>query len=196
MNSLDQLVRLLAKLPGVGRKSATRMAYHILDADQEYADTLSRTITEMRARIHPCSVCGSFTEVDPCTVCSDERRDHTMICVVETAQDVAVLESARVFPGVYHVLGGVISPIDGIGPDDVYIPQLLTRVRGGEVREVVLATNPTVEGDTTALYIARQLEDIDGVTTTRLALGLPVGGDLEYVDRMTLERSLRGRTSV
>ncbi|AFG38884.1 recombination mediator RecR [Spirochaeta africana] len=196
MTSLDQLVRLLAKLPGIGRKSATRMAYHILNSDSDYADSLAHYITEMRERIKPCSVCGSYTEVDPCDICTDQRRDHSMVCVVETAQDVAVLESARVFPGIYHVLGGVISPIDGVGPDDIRIPRLLERIGEGQIREVVLATNPTVEGDTTALYIARQIEGIEGVTTTRLALGLPVGGDLEYVDRMTLERSLRGRTQV
>lgn len=196
MTSLDHLVRLLAKLPGIGRKSATRMAYHILDADAAYAESLSQYILEMRTRIHPCKVCGAYTEEDPCSICSDERRDHSMVCVVETAQDVAVLESARVFPGVYHVLGGVISPIDGVGPDDIRIPDLLARLESGRIREVVLATNPTVEGDTTALYIARRLEEFDGVSTTRLALGLPVGGDLEYVDRMTLERSLRGRTTL
>ncbi|GAB6091045.1 recombination mediator RecR [Spirochaeta dissipatitropha] len=196
MTRLDELIRLLSKLPGIGRKSASRMAYYILETDVDYAARLSETILEMREKIHPCPVCGSFTETDPCKVCDDQSRDHSMVCVVETAQDVSVLESARVFPGVYHVLGGVISPIDGIGPDNVRIAELMERVEQGQIREVVLATNPTVEGDTTALYIARLLEQIEHVTTSRLALGLPVGGDLEYVDRMTLERSLRGRTSM
>lgn len=194
MTSLDHLVRLLSKLPGIGKKSATRMAYFILDADRDYAESLSSCVAEMRRSIRPCSICGAFTEQDPCHICTDSRRESGLICVVETAQDVAVLETARVFPGRYHVLGGVISPIDGVGPDNIRVAELMKRVQGGGISEIVLATNPTVEGDTTALYIAKQFESVEGVSVTRLALGMPVGGDLEYVDRMTLERSLRGRT--
>ncbi len=196
MTSLDLLVKQLSRLPGLGRKSATRMAYHILESDGTYARDLADLIGNIKERIRPCSVCGRFTENDPCSVCSDSRRDSSMICVVETAQDVEVMEHARVFPGVYHVLGGVISPLDGVGPGDIRLAELLERVKAAGECEVVLATNPTVEGDTTALFIAHQLEGQDGVKVTRLALGMPVGGDLEYVDRMTLERSLYGRTKV
>ncbi len=195
MTVLDSLIKQLSRLPGVGRKSAVRMAYHILRADEGYAAALAESIVHLRQRIRPCSVCGNYTEADPCDICSDPSRDRSIICVVEQAQDIAVLESTREYRGLYHALTGVISPIDGVGPDDLTIGRLLERLRGGEVTEVILATNPTVEGDTTALYLVRLLER-EGVKASRLALGLPVGGDLEYADRLTIARSLRGRTAL
>lgn len=195
MTVLENLIKQLSRLPGVGRKSAARIAYHILRADESYAVALAESIVHVRRRIRPCSVCGNYTEADPCDICSDPSRDGATICVVEQAQDIAVLESTREYRGLYHALTGVISPIDGVGPQDLTIGRLLERLRGSEVTEVILATNPTVEGDTTALYLVRLLER-EGVKVSRLALGLPVGGDLEYADRLTIARSLRGRTAL
>ena len=189
---LDRLVKQLSRLPGIGAKSATRLAYYLLQADPVFNQTLAEDIRTIQDRIRRCSVCGSYTEADPCDVCSDPARERTTICVVEQPQDVAVLESTGAFGGLYHVLGGVISPIDGVGPEDLTVGQLISRCDEG-VQEVIIATNPTVEGDTTALYLAKMLEE-RGYSVSRLALGLPVGGDLEYADRLTIERSLRGRT--
>ncbi|TVQ35899.1 MAG: recombination protein RecR [Spirochaetaceae bacterium] len=193
MTVLDTLVKHLSRLPGVGRKSALRIAYHLLSADEAYNAALANDILHLKQRVRPCSICGNYTEADPCDICSDRSRDRTTICVVEQPQDIAVLETTREYRGLYHALTGVISPIDGVGPEDLTIGRLIERLHSGEVREVILATNPTVEGDTTALYLVRLLEQL-GVTVTRLALGLPVGGDLEYADRLTIARSLRGRT--
>lgn len=191
-DALDRLIKHLSRLPGIGAKSATRLAYYLLQADPAYTESLAEEIRTIQQRIRRCSVCGAYTEADPCDVCSDESRDRTTICVVEQPQDVAVLETTGVFRGLYHVLGGVISPIDGVGPEDLSVGDLIKRCSQG-VSEVILATNPTVEGDTTALYLAKMLEE-RGYSVSRLALGLPVGGDLEYADRLTIERSLRGRT--
>lgn len=190
---LDSLISQLSRLPGVGKKSALRIAYHLLNADSSYNATLAEQIRTLKERIRPCRECGAYTEGDICDVCSDPGRDRKVICVVEQPQDVSVLEATREYHGLYHVLTGVISPIDGIGPDDLTIGKLMGRVRAGGVEEIILATNPTVEGDTTALYLVKLLETL-GVKTSRLALGLPVGGDLEYADRLTIARSLRGRT--
>lgn len=195
MNALDRLVASLAKLPGIGKKSATRMAYYVLDADPSYARVLAEELGGLHDAILRCSVCGSYTESDPCPVCSDPARDGTIICVVERPQDVRVIEESREFRGRFHVLGGVIAPLEGIGPDDLSIGALIGRVRKGGIREVILATNPTVEGDTTALYLQKLLKDT-GVELSRLASGLPVGGDLEYADRLTLSRSFRGRVKL
>ncbi|MFA6508307.1 MAG: recombination mediator RecR [Treponemataceae bacterium] len=195
MNSLDRLVASFSKLPGVGKKSAMRMAYYVLDADRSYARNLAEQLGVLHDAIHRCSVCGSYTESDPCPVCSDPTRDGSVICVVERPQDVRVIEDAGEYRGRFHVLGGTIAPLDGIGPDDLSIGPLLERVKKGGVAEVILATNPTVEGDTTALYLQKALRDT-GVLISRLASGLPVGGDLEYADRLTLSRSFRGRTSL
>ena len=191
-DALADLVRKLARLPGIGPKSATRLAYYLLQADPAYAAGLADSISTIQQRIRRCSSCGAYTEADPCDVCSDPHRDHATICVVEQPQDVSVLEATGAFRGLYHVLGGVISPIDGVGPEDLTVGKLISRCATG-VTEVILATNPTVEGDTTALYLAKILEE-RGFPVSRLALGLPVGGDLEYADRLTIERSLRGRT--
>ncbi len=192
MTALDSLVVLLSKLPGIGKKSATRIAYHILDMDTAYAHALADRLDKLHESIKRCSICGAFTESDPCSICVDPARDASMLCVVERPQDVRVIEDAREFRGHFHVLGGVIAPLEGIGPQDLSIGKLLERVRKDSVKEVILAMNPTVEGDTTALYIQRLLKNYD-TTLTRLASGLPVGGDLEYADRLTLSRSLRGR---
>jgi recombination protein RecR len=195
MNALDRLVSLLSKLPGVGKKSAGRMAYHILDGDPVYARTLAEELAGLHQAIRRCGICGSFTETDPCPICTDPGRDRSLICVVERAQDVRVIEGSGEFRGLFHVLGGLIAPLEGIGPGNLRIGQLLNRLRETEVRELILAVNPTVEGDTTALYLQKLLRDFN-VEVTRLASGLPVGGDLEYADRLTLSRSFRGRVKL
>lgn len=171
------------------------MAYYLLRADEGFVESLGETITDLRKRIHPCSECGNYTEQPICDICTDPNRDRTVLCVVENAQDITVLEASREYQGIYHALMGVISPIDGVGPEDLTIAKLLERIRRLGVQEVILATNPTVEGDTTALYVAKQVEEA-GARATRLALGLPVGGDLEYADRLTIGRALRGRTQL
>ena len=153
-------------------------------------------LATLQEKIRPCSICGAWTEADPCPVCSDPLRDKSYICVVEQPQDVATIESAREYSGLFHVLGGVIAPLEGVGPDQLRIAPLIERVRAGGVKEVIIATNPTVEGDTTALYLQRLLAQIEGVAVTRLASGLPVGGDLEYADKLTLARSFRGRQAL
>ena len=195
-NALDRLVTLFSKLPGIGKKSAGRLVYHILDADPSFAGTLAAELQGLHEAIKKCSRCGSFTENDPCGICSDPSRDHSLLCVVERAQDVRVIEESREFRGLFHVLGGLIAPLDGINPGDLSIAQLHGRVRDENVKEVILALNPTIEGDTTALYIQRFLKErlpSQPLEISRLASGLPVGGDLEYTDRLTLSRSLRGR---
>lgn len=193
MTILESLTDQLSRLPGIGKKSALRIAYYLLQADSAFNERLATEIRELKNRIRSCSVCGNYTERDPCDICTDPTRDRGTVCVVEHPQDVAVLEASREYHGLYHVLGGVISPIDGVGPEDLSISTLVGRIHEEGVGEVILATNPTVEGDTTALYLVRMLEK-RGVKTSRLALGLPVGGDIEYADRLTIARSLRGRT--
>ena len=201
MNALDRLVALLSKLPGIGKKSAGRLVYHILDADPCYARGLAAELLGLHEVIKRCSRCGSFTESDPCPICTDPGRDHSLLCVVERAQDVRVIDESREFRGLFHVLGGLIAPLEGVSPGNLAITQLPKRIRDEGVTEVILALNPTIEGDTTALYIQKFLEDKLSahpsgpcpVEVSRLASGLPVGGDLEYADRLTLSRSLRGR---
>lgn len=195
MKALEELVGLLSRLPGIGRKSASRIAFHLLKADESYARALAERILTLRGSVRFCSVCGSYAETDPCPVCSSPGRDRSLLCVVEQPQDVLILEASREYRGLYHVLGGLLSPLDGVGPESLRIDRLAERIRGGEIREVVLATNPTVEGDTTALYIRKVLEN-SGVSVTRLATGIPVGGDLEYADKLTLARSFRGRVKL
>lgn len=192
MTTLDRLIQNLTKLPAIGRKSAARIAYYLLRADGTYTADLARQIAELKVRIRECSICGNYTEVDPCEICSDLRRDQSVICVVEQSQDVQTIESTREFNGLFHVLTGVISPIDGIGPDDLTINKLMKRIREADIAEVIIATNPTVEGDATAMYLVRMLQESD-IHLSRLASGLPVGGDLEYADRLTLARSIKGR---
>jgi recombination protein RecR len=195
VNAIDRLTALLSRLPGLGKKSAGRLAYYILDADPSFARQLADQLAGLHGAIKRCPVCGSFTETEPCPVCADPARDPGLICVVERAQDVRVIEESREFQGRFHVLGGLIAPLEGKNPGDLAIGRLLSRVRAGGVREVILALNPTVEGDTTALYLQKLLRDT-GVEVSRLASGLPVGGDLEYADRLTLSRSFRGRVKV
>lgn len=193
MNAIDDLTDSFSRLPGIGKKSAARLVNFILKADSGWVKTFSEQISGLQDKIHSCSVCGSWTERDPCPICSNPMRDQSIICVVEQPQDVNTIESSHEYSGLFHVLGGVIAPLEGIGPDQLRIAELLGRVRHGGVKEVILATNPTVEGDTTALYIQRLLSENKELTVTRLASGLPVGGDLEYADRLTLARSFRGR---
>jgi recombination protein RecR len=195
VKALDELVGLLTRLPGIGKKSALRIAYYLLKADESFSSSLAERIGELKGTIRFCSICGSYTEDDPCPVCASPARERGLVCAVEQPQDVVTIEASREFRGLYHVLDGLISPLDGVGPEDLRIRELVERCGTGEVTEVVVATNPTVEGDTTALYLKRLLEPT-GVSVTRLATGIPVGGDLEYADRLTLARSFRGRTKL
>lgn len=190
-----RLVDELSRLPGIGPKSASRLAYYILRAPREQALALAESILEVKDRVILCSVCFNITDTDPCAICSDPAQDQEMICVVEEPLDVLALERTGEFRGLYHVLHGAISPVDGIGPDKLRIRELVDRVSELRPREVILATNPNIEGDATAMYVARQLQDT-GVTITRPASGLPVGGDLEYADEVTLGRALSGRKTL
>ncbi|WP_406677415.1 recombination mediator RecR [Moorella sp. ACPs] len=189
---LNKLIAALGKLPGVGPKTAQRLAFYLLNAPAAEAENLAAAILEARRKTHYCSVCGNLTDRDPCLLCTDPERDHTIICVVEEARDIVALEKTRQYRGLYHVLQGAISPVDGIGPDQLRVKELLRRLQGGEVKEVVLATNADVEGEATALYLARLLKPL-AVRVTRLAYGLPVGSDLEYADEITLARAFNGR---
>lgn len=194
MNALERLVGNLARLPGLGRKSASRIAYYLLRSDETLVRALAEDLLQLRQTIHACSVCGNYTDVDPCAICTDSQRDASSICVVEEARDVQTIESIHEHRGLYHVLMGAISPIDGVGPNNLRIASLVERVSRGGVREVILATNPTVEGETTAMYLVKVLKDTD-VRISRIAFGLPVGGDLEFADKQTLARSFRGRNA-
>ncbi len=187
-----RLIDELGKLPGIGPKTAQRLAFHLLHAPPEVAANLAKAMQEARNAIHQCSLCGNLTDVDPCFICGDERRRRDSICVVERPRDVASMEKARGFRGLYHVLHGAISPMEGVGPEQLNIRNLLKRLSGGEVKEVILATNPNVEGDATALYLSGLIRPL-GIRVTRLAHGLPVGADLEYADEVTLGRALEGR---
>lgn len=191
-SSLAVLVESLKKLPGIGSKTAQRLAIHLLHAPKGEAEGLARAILDAREKIFFCSVCGNLTDKDPCDLCRDERRDQSLLCVVEWPRDIIAFERTREFPGVYHVIHGVISPMDGIGPDDLKINELLQRASKESIKEVVIATNPNVEGEATALYLAQLLKPLVG-KVTRIAHGLPVGGDLEFADTATLSRSLLER---
>jgi len=195
VNALERLIGNLARLPGLGRKSASRIAYHLLRSDESLSRALAQDIASLHQTIRNCSVCGTYTDIDPCGICTDPSRDRSSICVVEEPRDVLTIEGIREHRGLYHVLGGAISPIDGVGPGNLRIAGLIERVRQGGVREVIVATNPTVEGETTALYLVKVLAP-SGLTVSRLAFGLPVGGDLEFADRQTLARSFRGRNAL
>jgi len=182
----------LGRLPGVGPKSAQRIAFHILQADPVDVRRLVDVLREVKERVRFCSVCGNVAEEDQCRICRDGRRDHTVICVVEESKDVVAIEKTREFRGRYHVLGGAISPIEGIGPDNLRIKELMVRLADSDVTEIILATDPNLEGEATATYLARMLKPL-GLRVTRLASGLPVGGDLEYADEVTLGRAFEGR---
>ena len=194
MNALERLVENLARLPGLGRKSASRIAYFLLRSDETLSRVLSEDLRQLHQTIRACSICGTYTDVDPCGICTDGQRDRSSICVVEEPRDVLTIEGIHEHRGLYHVLMGAISPIDGIGPDNLRIASLVDRVTRGGIREVILATNPTVEGETTALYLVKSLKDC-GLRVSRIAFGLPVGGDLEFADKQTLARSFRGRSA-
>lgn len=191
LKGLDRLVSEFQRLPGIGAKSASRLAYHLLRSPREEAERLASAITESRGAVRRCSVCNTLTEDDPCEICADPQRDASLLCVVEEPGNVAAIEKTREFRGRYHVLWGALSPLRGIGPDEIDIAGLIARVTP-DVREVVLATNPNVEGETTALYIAKRLKS-SGIRITRIAFGLPVGGDIEYADEVTMARSLENR---
>ena len=194
MPALDDLVTELARLPGIGRKTAQRLAYHLLQRPAGEMERLGATLAAAAAKIRPCGTCGDFTEDDPCELCRDPRRDATLLCVVEDPSGVAAMERAAGFRGRYHVLGGRLSPLDGVGPESLRIDALLARIESG-VREVILATNPSMEGEATATYL-QQLLDGKGVRVTRLARGLPMGGDLDYVDGVTLAHAMSARQDV
>jgi recombination protein RecR len=192
---LANLINELTKLPGIGGKSASRLAYYILKRPAGEAEALAQAIIEVKEKIFRCSICNNMTDVEPCAICGDPRRDPTVICVVEEAFNISTIESTRDFKGVFHVLLGALSPLKGIGPQDIDVGGLLKRVQDGTVREVIIATNPNVEGEATALYIAQQLRPYPA-KTTRLAFGLPVGGDLEYADQVTMSKALEGRREI
>jgi recombination protein RecR len=192
---LANLINELTKLPGVGGKSAARLAYHILKRPSSEAEALATAILDVKSKIFRCSICNNMTDVEPCAICSDPRRDQTLICVVEEAFNIPTIEQTRDFKGVFHVLLGALSPLKGVGPQEIDVAGLLRRVQSGDVREVIIATNPNVEGEATALYIAQQLRPL-AVRTTRLAFGLPVGGDLEYADQVTMAKALEGRREI
>ena len=192
---VQRLVDELARLPGVGRKSAQRLAFHLLHIDEADAERLGHAIIDLRKQVRLCDRCFNITADIECSICLDLRRDSSAVCVVERAQDIAVLERTQEFTGRYHVLGGAISPIAGIGPEQLRMRELVARIDAESIGEVIVATNPTVEGDTTALYIARLLKPL-GVRVSRLASGLPVGGDLDYADEITLGRALAGRKEI
>ena len=192
---VQRLIDELARLPGVGQKSAQRLAFHLLNAEEADARSLADAIIDMRATVRLCGRCFNVTAEDECSICLDLRRDPTIVCVVERAQDIPVIERTQEFKGRYHVLGGAISPIAGVGPESLRMKELVARVDGEGITEVIAATNPTVEGDTTALYLSRLLKPL-GVTVSRLASGLPVGGDIDYADEITLGRALAGRREI
>lgn len=188
---LAKLIEELAKLPGVGRKSAQRLAFHILDMKSGDVLELANSIVNAKKYTKHCKVCGNLTEGETCSICENVKRDHSTICVVEDARDISAMERTKEYKGMYHVLHGTISPLDGIGPDDINIKSLLTRLNS-DIDEVILATNPTIEGEATAVYISRLIKPM-GIKTTRIAHGIPVGGDIEYADEVTLMRAMEGR---
>lgn len=189
---LNKLINELSRLPGIGGKTAQRLAFHILSMSDGDAFRLSDSIREAKEQMHYCSVCGNLTDVDPCAICSDTDRDPSVICVVESPRDVIAMEKIREFKGYYHVLHGTISPMDGIGPDDINLKSLVLRLQDERVQELIIATNPTIEGEATAMYIARLIKP-SGIKVSRIAHGIPVGGDLEYADEVTLLKAVEGR---
>ncbi|HUP44818.1 MAG TPA: recombination mediator RecR [Thermoanaerobaculia bacterium] len=192
---LAHLINELSKLPGIGGKSASRVAYYLLKRPAGEAEALAQAILDVKAKIIRCSTCNNLTDIDPCAICSDPRRDPGVICVVEEAFNIPTIEQTRDFKGIYHVLLGALSPLKGVGPQDIDVAGLLERVQSGRIHEVIVATNPNVEGEATASYIAQQLRAAN-VKTTRLAFGLPVGGDLEYADHVTMAKALEGRREI
>ena len=193
--SLTRLIDQLQRLPGIGRKSAQRLAFHIMKAPRDEAERLAEALRDVKDKVAYCSTCNNVTEIEPCSICTDESRDRRVFCVVEEPTNVLAIERSRDYNGHYHVLMGALSPLQGIGPDELKIKGLLTRVAAGGVDEVILATNPNVEGEATAIYLARLLKPL-GVRVTRIAMGLPVGSDLEYADDITMHKAIEGRREV
>ena len=192
---ISTLIEEFSKLPGVGRKTAQRLAFHVINMNMNDVEALSKAVVEAKKEIKYCSICYNITDKDPCSMCSNKNRDSSVICVVEDPRDVAAMERTKEFNGQYHVLNGVISPMDGIGPDMIRIKELIQRLGNQDVREIIMATNPTIEGEATAMYIARLLKPM-GIKVTRIAHGLPVGGDLEYADEVTISKALEGRREI
>ncbi len=190
-----KLIEEFEKLPGIGHKTAQRLAFHVLNMSQEKAERLANAISEAKLKTKSCSVCGNLTDSDVCSLCSSENRDRSLICVVEDPRDVVAMEKIREFKGLYHVLHGAISPMQGIGPEDIRIKELLERISEGNVKEVIIATNPNIEGEATAMYISKLLKPL-GIRVTRLAFGLPIGGSLEYADEVTLFKALENRNEI
>ena len=189
---LARLINELCRLPGIGGKTAQRLAFHILSMEEKEARALADSIIEAKQKMTYCSVCGNLTDTDPCVICSDPSRDRSVICVVETPKDVVAMEKIKEYNGLYHVLHGAISPMEGIGPEDINLKQLIVRLQNEDVRELILATNPNIEGEATAMYIARLIKP-SGIRVSRIAHGIPVGGDLEYADEVTLLKAMEGR---
>ena len=192
---ISKLIDSFMKLPGIGPKTASRLAFHVLDMKEDYVVGFAKALVDVKRELTYCSVCGHITDTDPCYICEDKTRDQSMICVVEETKDVIAMEKMREYKGLYHVLHGAISPMEGVGPEDINVPSLLTRLRDEHIQELILATNPNIEGESTAMYIARLVKPI-GIKVTRLAHGLPVGGDLEYADEVTLSKAITGRTEI
>jgi recombination protein RecR len=193
--AVEDLIAKLAKLPGIGKKTAARLAFHILQSSQEDAQALARSILQVKERIGLCHVCFNIAEGEVCAICGNAQRDRSLLCVVEAPSDLMAIEATGIFKGLYHVLHGAIAPLDGIGPQVLKIAELLERLRQGGVREVIIATHPTIEGDATALYLAKVVKPLK-ITVTRIAQGIPAGGDIEYVDIKTMSRSLEGRREI
>lgn len=193
--SITRLIEEFSKLPGVGKKTAQRLAFHVVNMNVNDVEALAKAIIDAKREIKYCSICCNITDTDPCSMCSNKNRDAGVICVVEDPRDVAAMERTREFKGQYHVLNGVISPMDGIGPEMLKIKELIQRLSNQEVKEIIMATNPTIEGEATAMYIARLVKPM-GIKVTRIAHGLPVGGDLEYADEVTISKALEGRREI
>ena len=195
MSAIDELAAELSKLPGIGRKTALRLTYHLLKQPPEQSRRLATALAGLVERVRRCSVCSNLTEEDPCSICSDPRRDRGLLCVVEEASDIGAIERAGEYRGVYHVLGGRLSPLDGVGPEDLNVDRLVDRVASGAVHEVIIATNPSLEGEATALYVQRQVAP-HVPTVTRIARGIPVGGNLEYADGVTIAQAISARRAM
>jgi recombination protein RecR len=193
---LEAVITELTRLPGLGRKSAQRIAFHLLRSPEGDAKRLAQAVLDLKAKVEDCGICGNVTETQPCAICADTRRDASILCVVEQPMDVLAIERTGEFRGSYHVLKGSLSPIDGIGPEQLKLAELVARVKPGKVKEVIVATNPTAQGEATALYIARLLQGMNGVSVTRIARGVPMGSDLEFSDQVTLARALSGRKEI
>ncbi len=193
--SIEKLIESFEKLPSIGHKTAQRLAFYMLDITNEEAEEFTNSILNAKKNLHFCSKCFNISDTDPCNICSNPKRDESTICVVEDVRDVIAMERTHEYNGVYHVLHGSISPMNGVGPDDIKIKELLTRVMNGNVNEIILATNPRVEGEATSMYISKLLKPM-GIKTTRIARGIPVGGDLEYTDEITLTKALEGRSEM